>query len=228
MSPWLLLLLAVPLAIGVSVSQSILSFVEDLEAAADPDRTGGEGRVDDPDDDDPVVVAVPDPTYDLLSLVSSTPLAGADTSAGEEEMAGGAALDLLLSSEDAEQESTLWSDLDTDSEIELPTDQPVDFTAGEDQLTIYLTEGQTGAAQSMLPKLMFDYDGAQDRTTLSAGDHPLTTLTGDQRGLSVAFYEAGNGPLWQDSRGEELSSEDGEAADIILALITMKEMSQAA
>lgn len=42
MSPWMLFLIAVPLALGISISQSILSFVEDLEAAATATTTPNE------------------------------------------------------------------------------------------------------------------------------------------------------------------------------------------
>lgn len=237
MSPWLLLLV-IPLAIGVSVSDAIFSFVEDLEAAADPTRglgrQGDEGSGGDADPDpDPVVIDIPDAPGGLFSLLSGDGLAGDGAAAGgggSAAMSGGMAEDMLrsLSTDSAALETELnakqAAEVGKEAEVEVPLDQPTAFTKGEDQLTVYLSEAQPGEGQAILSDLMFNYDAVADQTTLAALDQPLTTLAGDQRGLSVALYDATDAPRWLDAEGAELTAAEGEAADIILSLLTLQEM----
>ena len=105
-----------------------------------------------------------------------------------------------------------------------------DFTAGEDKLEIdfpvhegYYAEDFT--TEDAVNSLLSSYDADTDTTLIEIDGEEVVTLNGDQTGLSIAFHDGvTGGPEWLDIEGNEMSAEDGEAADIILCARALQDV----
>lgn len=99
-----------------------------------------------------------------------------------------------------------------------------DFTVGEDKLEIdyalhegvYTTDFSTKDA---VDSFMIEHDADTDTTVVELDGDEVLRLNGDQTAMTVAFYDAetdADAPVWLDVEGNEITAEEGEAADLIL------------
>ncbi|CUH69868.1 Hemolysin, chromosomal [Thalassovita autumnalis] len=110
-----------------------------------------------------------------------------------------------------------------------------DFTAGKDTLEIdfalhqgvYTTDFST---EDAVDTFMMTHDAETDTTVVELDGDEVLHLNGDQTDLTVAFYDAetdAEAPIWLDVEGNEISEEEGEAADLILVARTLEEIAGA-
>ena len=107
-----------------------------------------------------------------------------------------------------------------------------DFTTGEDSLEIdfavhagyYTTDFST---EDAIDSFLASYDEANDSTVIEVDDQEVVRLNGDQTDLQVAFYDGETdtaNPVWRDVEGNEISPEEGEAADLILVARALQDL----
>ncbi|MCG7494918.1 hypothetical protein [Thalassobius sp. Cn5-15] len=216
MSPLLLLLLAVPVAFGLMISDAVMSFVEDLEEATalPPDGQGG-GERDDPPVQE-VARPAPDGTLGLFDLLATA------SGVGQTQVTGGEEEDLLAAIvlSDVVKTHQLETDLGSDPlkcGVEPTASDPFVVEQGADQLALLFQE-EAGGARSMMAELILRYDRDADATTLEAGDQVLIALAGDQTALSLALQatKTEGGPHWMDVDGQDLSAAEVATADLLL------------
>lgn len=107
-----------------------------------------------------------------------------------------------------------------------------DFTAGEDSLEIdfavhtgYYTEDFS--TEDAIDSFLSTYDEAANTTIIEVDGQHVLSLNGDQTALRVAFYDGEtdtSSPVWRDVEGNEISVEEGEAADIILVARALQDV----